>query len=61
MSRVLYVGDAVPDLLSARDAGCDFALVGWTKMDREELDSLNPDYLIEIPERLPCIIKGSEL
>ena len=61
MSRVLYVGDAVPDILSARDAGADFALVGWTKMPREELESLGPDYIIEVPELLPCIIKGSEL
>lgn len=61
MSRVLYVGDAVPDILSARDAGADFALVGWTKMSREELDSIGPDYVIEVPDQLPCIIKGSEL
>ena len=61
MSRVLYVGDALPDLLSARDAGCEFALVGWTKMPREDLMSHNPDYLVEVPERLPCIIKGTEL
>ena len=61
MSRVLYVGDAVPDILSARDAGADFALVGWTKMNREELDALRPDHFIDIPERLPCIIKASEL
>jgi len=61
MSRVLYVGDAVPDLLSARDAGADFALVSWTKMDREELEGLKPDYIIEVPEYLPCIITGTEL
>ena len=61
MSRVLYVGDAVPDLLSARDCGADFALVGWTRMPKEELESLNPDYIIEVPERLPCIIEGAEL
>ena len=61
MSRVLYVGDAVPDILSARDCGADFALVGWTKMPKDELEALNPDYIIDIPERLPCIIKGSEL
>ena len=44
MSRVLYVGDAVPDILSARDCGAGFALVGWTKMPREELESMEPDY-----------------
>lgn len=61
MSRVLYVGDAVPDILSAKDAGTDFALVGWTKMSRSEIESLMPDYIIEAPEQLPCIIKASEL
>lgn len=61
MSRVLYVGDAIPDILSARDCGADFALVGWTKMPKDEFESLKPDYIIDIPERLPCIIKGSEL
>ena len=61
MSRVLYVGDAVPDGLSARDAGCDFALVGWTKMPKEGFESLGPDYIIDIPGRLSCIIRGSEL
>ena len=61
MSRVLYVGDAAPDILSAKDAGADCALVGWTRMSRDELESLGPDYIVEIPELLPCIIKGSEL
>ncbi len=61
MSRVLYVGDAAPDILSAKDAGADCALVGWTRMSRDELESLRPDYIVEVPELLPCIIKGSEL
>ena len=61
MSRVLYVGDAIPDILSARDCGADFALVGWTKMPKNELEALEPDYIVDIPVRLPCIIKGTEL
>ena len=61
MKRVLYIGDALPDLLSARDAGCDFALVGWTKMPKEELIAANPNYLVDVPARLPCIIEGTEL
>lgn len=61
MSRVLYVGDAVPDLLSARAAGADFALVSWSKMPREDLEKLKPNYIIDVPERLPCIIQGAEL
>ena len=61
MSRVLYVGDAVPDGLSAREAGCGFALVGWTRMPREDLDKVGPDHIIDVPAALPCIIKGTEL
>lgn len=61
MSRVLYVGDAVPDILSAKDCGADFALVGWTKMPVEEIKSLGPDHIIEVPEGLSCIIQGTEL
>ena len=61
MRRVLYVGDAVPDILSAKDAGCDFALVGWTKMDKEALKCLGPHYIVEVPSSLPCIIEGTEL
>lgn len=61
MSRILYVGDAVPDILSARDAGTDFALVGWTRMPRCDIEKLKPDYIVEVPELLPCIINGSEL
>ena len=30
MSRVLYVGDAVADILSAHDCGADMAAVSWT-------------------------------
>ena len=36
MSSILYVGDAVVDYQSALDAGTDFVLVDWTKMNREE-------------------------
>ena len=61
MGRVLYVGDAVPDILSAKDAGCDFALVGWTKMDKEALKCHEPHYIVEVPSSLPCIIEGTEL
>ena len=59
--QVAFVGDAIPDILSARDCGADFALVGWTKMPKNELEALEPDYIVDIPVRLPCIIKGTEL
>lgn len=34
MSRVIYIGDAVADALCAKNAGADFALVEWSRMDK---------------------------
>lgn len=61
MSRVLYVGDALPDALCAKNAGCDFALVDWTEMDRSSTELANPTYLIKETKDLSCIIKTREL
>lgn len=54
MSRVLYVGDAMPDCLCAKNAGSDFALVSWSKMDKDAIMAAGPvnsrliDRIIEI-------------
>ena len=61
MSRVLYVGDAASDLLSARDCGASFALVDWTMMPKDEIGKLGPDYVITSLDEIPCIIGASEL
>ena len=61
MRRVLYVGDAVSDLLCARDCGASFALVEWTMMPKDELLSLKPDFVISSLAEIPCIIGGTEL
>ncbi len=61
MSRVLYVGDAGSDLLSARDCGASFALVDWTLMPKDEIEKLGPDCILSSLDEIPCIIKGSEL
>ncbi|MBQ7273904.1 MAG: HAD-IA family hydrolase [Clostridiales bacterium] len=37
MSRVIYVGDALPDALCAKNAGARFALVDWTRMDKDDV------------------------
>ena len=42
MSRVLYVGDALPDALCALNAGAQFALVEWSQMDKEDILSKAP-------------------
>ena len=42
MSRVIYVGDALPDALCAKNAGAKFALVDWTRMDKDEILRQSP-------------------
>ena len=61
MSRVLYVGDAASDLLSARDCGASFALVSWTMMPKDEIGKLGPDYVLSSLDEIPCIIGDAEL
>ncbi|MCR5488552.1 MAG: HAD family hydrolase [Saccharofermentans sp.] len=61
MSRVLYVGDAKSDLLSAKDCGASFALVDWTMMPKDEIGKLGPDHVISSLDEIPCIIGGTEL
>jgi pyrophosphatase PpaX len=42
MSRVIYIGDALPDAQCAANAGADFALVEWSEMDREAVLAAAP-------------------
>lgn len=42
MSRVIYIGDAVVDAQCAKNAGADFALVKWSKMDKDAVLSAAP-------------------
>lgn len=42
MSKVIYVGDAMPDALCAKNSGSDFALVSWSKMDKDAIMTVNP-------------------
>ncbi len=61
ISKVLYVGDAVPDILSARDCGAVSAVVNWTKMPEKDIEEAGPDIRIKAPGDLPCIISNPEL
>ncbi len=54
--EMLYVGDSVHDIGCAHNAGVKVAVVGWTNMDKEELFSKNPDYVIETPKDLLDIV-----
>ncbi len=61
MTRILYVGDSVHDLICAENAGVDSAAVDWTYMPKEDLRSLSPKYWLENLSELPCILFGREL
>ncbi len=61
MSRILYVGDALPDMLCAYDAGSEFALVDWTKMPRDKMTDDPRTLVIRSIRELSCIIQDSEL
>ena len=56
MSRILYVGDALPDLLCAQNAGCPFALVKWTRMPENDFPDKGNMTLLERLKDIPCII-----
>ena len=43
MSRVIYVGDALPDALCAKNAGAKFALVEWSRMDKDDILRQSPE------------------
>ena len=55
--QVLYVGDTPRDLESARRAGSHFAAVGWTAMDRDEIDRLGPTFWLDHPHDLPARLR----
>ena len=52
MSRILYVGDALVDYQCALNAGADFALVDWTRMDREGFAALGMPRIIKSIDEL---------
>ena len=52
MSRVIYVGDAMPDALCAKNAGAAFALVSWSQMKKDEIMDAAPEGSREITSLL---------
>ena len=52
LSSMIYVGDAVVDYRSAIDAGMDFALVDWTKMNKEEFKQFGTPKIIKSLDEL---------
>ena len=61
MKRILYVGDALPDLQSSADAGAPFALVSWTRMPVPSPEEYGSYTVLDRLKDIPCIIADSEL
>ncbi|MBN1775151.1 MAG: HAD-IA family hydrolase [Clostridiales bacterium] len=61
MTRILFVGDSIHDLICAENAGVDSAAVDWTYMPKDQLRSLSPKYWVDNLSELSCILSGREL
>lgn len=48
-SEVLYVGDSLVDIQTARNAGVPVVACSWGFVAREELEAARPDFLIDHP------------
>ncbi len=56
--QVLMVGDAVADVLAARDAGTDVASVVWDSYGKHEVLQLNADYVFDNVEAFSAWLKS---
>lgn len=54
--HVLMVGDTPADVFCGRNAGVQTALVGWSHMDRAELEAAAPDYWLQHPRDLVRLV-----
>lgn len=61
MSRILFVGDSIHDLMCANNAGADSAAVAWTYMPVDKLKSLSPKYWLQDLSEISCILSEREL
>ncbi|MDD2392438.1 MAG: HAD hydrolase-like protein [Eubacteriales bacterium] len=52
LNEVLFVGDSIHDLVSAKRAGTHTAIVDWTHMDRSVLIEAAPEHWIKDPSEL---------
>lgn len=54
-AQALYVGDSTHDIIAARQAQVAVAAACWGPFPRQELEQLQPDYLLETPGDLLSI------
>ncbi|MGM9838215.1 MAG: HAD family hydrolase [Paludibacteraceae bacterium] len=54
--KVLYVGDSLVDINTARNAGVPVAACSWGFVPRQELEDAKPDFLIDQPAQLLSVL-----
>ena len=59
--HVLFIGDAPPDIECGKKAGCLSAAVGWTALDRTEIQRATPDFWVESPADLLSLVLPTTL
>lgn len=58
-TEILYVGDSLVDIETARNAGVPVAACSWGFVARNKLAAAHPDYLIDTPTELLSIIPAT--
>lgn len=56
-NKTLYVGDAIFDILCAKNAKASSCLVGWTALTKQEIQEIAPDFIIDKPADILNLIK----
>lgn len=56
-TKVLYVGDSVTDIMTAKNAEVDVAAATWGYRSVEELSKAEPEYIIDSPHLILDIIE----
>lgn len=56
-SQCLYFGDTNTDMRTGINAGMDTVAVTWGFRDREELETFNPKYVIDHPEKIKHVFE----
>ncbi|MCH5162032.1 MAG: HAD-IA family hydrolase [Clostridiales bacterium] len=53
----VYVGDGETDVMTAKNCGIPVVAVTWGFRDREEIEPLGPDYIIDSPNELAGVLE----
>lgn len=59
--EVLYVGDSLVDIATAKNAGVDVVAVSWGFQKKDELQAARPDYLVDSTDEILAIIQNTKI